>query len=589
MNNINNYTIFNTIKSQVPLLDVVNYYTTLKQAGIYWKGYCPFHQEKTPSFTVSPHINIFYCFGCHESGDVISFIAKIENSSQLEAAYQLAHKYNIAIETNREHSLQTNTEKYQIICSLFTQWCLYHFNKSKEASEYLLKRGFQKELLERFEVGYMPGEFHIIKTFIAYCQKKSILLSDLIEAGIIIQTKNSYYSPFQERIIFPIKDHLNRYCGFGGRIFKADDERVKYYNSKEHEFFNKSNILFGLNHARSAIQEKNSVFLVEGYTDCIAMAQLGYTNTVATLGTACTQSHLKILTRYTHELIIIYDNDQAGIKGISKIASMCWNSSIEPKVVQLQEGKDPATFLEKSDLLSANLANPEDIFIFAINQVTDNYKTLSLQERVHHVDAIIKIIETIDDPLKQNILFQHASEKLAIPFDILLQKFEEQKKMPHSLDQNNSSKKSLEIIKTDTNKAFYLEKKLFCTIANNPKLIKIKQINMLLSYMPQTVSEPIERLQHWIIKHNEEIFNFQAFFEAQPEDLKKNISMLLCSEEGVEMAEFEILLKEIQKKWWKEIVFQLKRRIEEATRMNNKALVRKLIEEFTNLQKNMVP
>lgn len=578
------YSIFNTIKSQISLVDVVNYYTTLKQAGVYWKGKCPFHQEKTGSFTVSPHINIFYCFGCHESGDVIAFIAKIENCSQLQAAHQLAEKYNITIEKTDTHTIQTNSEKYQTICRLFTQWCSYQLKQSQQAFNYIKNRGFSDAILAQFEVGYMPGGLGFMKQFLAYFQKQSLLATDLVDAGIIIQTKQSFYSPFEERIIFPIKTHTNLYCGFGGRIFKHNDERAKYYNSKEHEFFNKGATLFGLNYARSAIQEKGSVFLVEGYTDCIAMVQLGYCNTVATLGTACTTNHLKMIARYAHEMIVMYDNDHAGIKGISKIAQMCWQASIEPKVAQLPAGNDPASTLSNPNIIKQIVNCTQDIFVFFIKQVTDNYASLSLHERLGNVEIIIKIIQTIDDPLKQNLLLQHASEQLSIPFDILVKKFEqsvhEKEQTPYTTLAPAKTAKPLEL-------GFALERKLFCTIANNFQLANKKSVLTLLSHLPSTLSAVILELKKWI-ENNKDDFNFQHFFESQPEEIKKQMSLIICSEQSVDEFEFEILVKELQKKWWKTIVQKFKAKIEQATRGGNATLVKQLVEEFTHLQKNMV-
>lgn len=576
--------IFNTIKSHISLVEVVNYYTTLKQAGLYWKGRCPFHQEKTGSFTVSPHINIFYCFGCHESGDVISFIAKIENCSQLQAAHQLAEKYNISIEKSDTHSIQTNSEKYQTICKLFAQWCSYHLKESKIAFDYIKSRHFSDASIAQFEIGYMPGGFSAQKSFLAYFQKHSFLATDLTEAGIIIQAKQTFYSPFEERIIFPIKNHTNQYCGFGGRIFKPNDQRAKYYNSKEHEFFNKGATLFGLNLARTAIQEKGSVFLVEGYTDCIAMVQLGYTNTVATLGTACTSTHLKMIARYAHEMIIIYDNDQAGIKGVAKITQMCWEASIEPKVAQLSHDKDPASTLSNPAILEKAINEAEDIFVFFIKQITHNYVSLSLQERLVHVEAIIKMIHTIDDPLKQNLLLQHACQQLSIPFDILIKKFEDSSNK--NQEQPVEGKTTIRPVQKQEG-SFLLEKKLFCSIIQNFQIAKKYPILTLLSHLPSTLSTVILELKRWIEKH-EGNFNFQHFFENQSEEMKQHISLIICSEHAVDEFEFEILVRELQKKWWKTIVQNFKIKIEHATRAGNKTQVKQLIEEFTHLQKNMV-
>jgi len=308
--------LFGYIKGKIAILDVIGTYTTLKKAGLYWKGTCPFHHEKTASFTVSPHREIFYCFGCHAGGDAITFIAKAENCSPMEAIKLLVDRYGLTLPdnlvTDTDSSSLQDKKRYYELCQQVAHWCASNLAKSPVALSYLLERGMDKTTIEKFNIGYFPGGLLSIKNLIASMQKQNILATDLIEAHIITPGKSVLYSPFEERILFPIKDHLGRFCGFGGRIFKPQDDRAKYYNSRENDYFNKGSLLFGLDVAKASIQQEGSVFLVEGYTDCIAMAKHGFINTVATLGTACTIEHLKILSRYAHTLLIVYDADRAG-------------------------------------------------------------------------------------------------------------------------------------------------------------------------------------------------------------------------------------------------------------------------------------
>ena len=170
-------------------------------------------------------------------------------------------------------------------------------------------------------------------------------------AGILSESKNALYSPFEDRIMFPITDNLGRFCGFGGRTFMPQDERPKYYNSKENNFFTKGSLIFGLNVAKRDIQHKEIVFVVEGYMDCIAMAQHGYTNTVATLGTACTLEHLKQLSRYASYVYVLYDGDAAGQSAILRLTELCWNVNMDLKVIRLPRQEDPASFLAKGKAL----------------------------------------------------------------------------------------------------------------------------------------------------------------------------------------------------------------------------------------------
>lgn len=382
--------IFLTVKANVSIVDLIGQYTTLKRAGLYWKGRCPFHQEKTASFTVSPHIQIFHCFGCQESGDVISFFAKIEHCSQLEAAKELAQRHGIDIGQDKTELYAKESKNYYDICSFFMHWCTAHLEKHHQVSSYLHNRGFTSSILQQFNVGVMPGGLHTIRQLMDNAREHSIMPDDLVEAGILMQGKTVFYSPYEERIIFPISDHNGRICGFGGRTYKKDDERAKYYNSRDSDFFSKGNILFGLSNAKKTIQQTGSVFLVEGYTDCIAMAQHGFLATVATLGTACTANHLKLLGRYAPEIVIIYDGDNAGNQAINRIAQLCWQANIEPFVVTLPAGHDPASLLAENKDISPYIQAKEDIFLFFIRSQSAQFVTLSLEKKCKQSKALLK-------------------------------------------------------------------------------------------------------------------------------------------------------------------------------------------------------
>src|SRR5579871_5907950 len=340
--------IFSFIKERVAILDVVNEYVTLKRAGGYHKGTCPFHHEKTASFTVSPDKHIFYCFGCHLSGDVISFIARIENCSQKDAAQLLAEKYSLELPHNFSfEATEKETEHknhYFLICKAVATWCHQQLLKNNVAQAYFQRREFTPEMFAYFDIGYFPSGNVAINDLLYAMKRQSILAQDLLDAAILAEGRTTFYSPFEDRLIFPIKDTLGRYCGFGGRTFKEHDTRPKYYNSRENDYFIKGSLLFNLDKAKKSIQESGKIFLVEGYTDCMAMTQHGIPNTVATLGTACTLEHLKQLARYAEHIFIVYDSDHAGKSAILRLAELSWQVNLEVKVITLPDGEDPASF-----------------------------------------------------------------------------------------------------------------------------------------------------------------------------------------------------------------------------------------------------
>ena len=415
--------IFELIKQRVSILDVVRDYTALKKAGGYWKGRCPFHHEKTASFTVSPDRNIFYCFGCHVSGDVIAFIARTENlSGQKEAAQLLAERFGIDLPNeDKLHgpSLQEK-ERYFILYNIIAEWAHTQLKTHPAPLQYLENRGFTLEIINHYMVGLFPSGTIAFNSLFAEVKKHNFLAQDLVDMHIIAQNKTSYYSPFEERICFPIKDAIGHICGFGGRIYKPNDTRPKYYNTKESDFFIKGSLLFGFDQAKKTIQEKQAAFLVEGYaTDCLAMVQSGFINTIATLGTACTLTHLKLLSRHADFLYVLYDADNAGTQAVLRMTQLCWQVSMELRVITLPQGTDPALFLMQKGDLCEYIAKSQDIFLFYVNTVGASFIHASLAKKIELLKILLEAIASIEDLLKQDLVLYQASQSLAIPLTVL--------------------------------------------------------------------------------------------------------------------------------------------------------------------------
>ena len=258
--------LFAYIKQHVPIMDEVGRYVQLKQAGTYYKGPCPFHRETDASFTVSPEKQIFYCFGCHVSGDVISFVAKAENLSPIEAVQHLieAHQLTIpdSVAQQAAHATKQADEKanYFSLCRVVAQWAHEQLMRSQHARDYVASRNISQETIEHFGVGYIPGGAKALTQLVKVCTDHNILAKDLIAAGVLFESRTALRSPFEERIVFPITDALGRHCGFGGRVFVANDERAKYYNSKESAFFVKGSLLFGYALAKKKFKSTSRYF-----------------------------------------------------------------------------------------------------------------------------------------------------------------------------------------------------------------------------------------------------------------------------------------------------------------------------------------
>ena len=313
--------------------------------------------------------------------------------------------------------------------------------------------------------------------------KQNVLVDDLLENHILARGKNILFSPFEERIIFPITDHLGRYCGFGGRIFKPNDSRPKYYNSHENDHFAKGHLLFGLDKAKKEIQKSGSAFLVEGYTDCIAMAEHGFANTVATLGTACTVDHLNALSRYAQQIYVLYDGDNAGQQAILRIGQLCWQASIDLKVICLPPAEDPASFLGKNLALEPLIQNAKDIFAFFIETIGTDFARKPLSEKLELTRRILEMIQKLDDPLKQDILLKNACTQLTIPFDSLKKELAAPYYCSHRIKNSHQSHVSgPRAVKPDHPAITTLENKIFFSIMNNIQLIN-KENEEFLTYL----------------------------------------------------------------------------------------------------------
>lgn len=584
--------LFNFIKTRIPILDVVGEYSTLKKAGLYWKGQCPFHSEKTASFTVSPHKEIFYCFGCHAGGDVITFMAKKENCSPLEAAKLLADRFQIDIpaniDTKTSESSAEHRKRYGQVCKLFAQWCQAQLMQAPQLLQYLQQRNFTKDIIDYYMLGYFPGGAVAVKNLLQYVGKHQILPHDLIEANILVEGRSMLYSPFEERLIFPIKDHLGRFCGFGGRIYKSNDERPKYYNSKENSYFAKGSLLFGLDVAKKYIQEEEHAYLVEGYTDCMAMVQHGYKNTVATLGTACTLEHLKQLSRYAQHLYVVYDGDNAGHQAMLRLTEMCWQVNLELKVVCLPAKEDPASYLAKNHNIQSIVANAKDIFMFFIDTMGIEFSTKPLAEKIHIIRKLLETIFHIDDPLKRDILLQKASKTLEVPISAMQNELTrlEQRTTPHQ-NQGAQEQQKTEEAQATLDKGLRLEKKVFYAIMSNMQLLTRSNEKYVLEYLPCPLRDILKKLQH--SKGENPTIEFSLFFDGLEAEERLYVSRLLLEhEENIEPSAFDNLLLQLQKKHWKVIVHDIKTKIAEAKKAGDHERVEQMLRDFLDLKQKML-
>jgi DNA primase len=603
--------IFSLVKSKISILDVALEYVKLKQIGGYWKGSCPLHNETDASFTVSPDKQIFYCFGCHAGGDVIAFVEKIENLSPIQAVNHLVDKYNIELPEDIKTDFTkswTKKEQFFNICNEVAILCYDNLQKNSMAKSYIEQRGFGSEEQKRFMIGYFPcsqgfnqSGSRSLNIFIKELSKKNILVQDLIETGIIFQNglskHDSIYSPFEDRIIFPIKDVLGRCCGFGGRVFRQNDERAKYYNSKESDLFLKGKLLFGLDLAKREMQTQNKAFLVEGYTDCVAMVKHGYKNTVATLGTACTVEHLKILSRYINTLFVLYDGDNAGQNAILRLTKLCWDVSLELQIIKLPSNQDPASFLNSGGSIDTLIETSCDIFTFFVGSLGQKFWGKTLLEKMELCDKIIKVVSKIDDNFKRDILLQKAAHVMQTPFESLQlmvrkQKNKNEVKEKKQLDKNDEKK----LVNNKYKDILPLESKIVSIVVSG--IVNNKNLNIeddLLPYFSEFTRSILEKVKKFDNKGDKsgEVFDklLHCFDDVDDRDwiIKNSFDVCNYDEDGASsICELlEKLVFRFRKNKWRNIVQDMKQKIFEAKMTNDKDKLQQLLHSFSSLKQEM--
>ncbi len=329
------------IKEKVNIVDVVGQVVQLKRTGINYKGLCPFHQEKTPSFVVSDQRQNFHCFGCGEGGDVIEFVKKYYNLDFTEAVEKLASQYNIPVEWGKgDHG--EREELYKIN----REAAAYFYRQLRKGPNpgltYAAGRGLTKETLHTFGIGYAPDEWTGLYDTL---KAKGITEDKMMKLGLISQSGKRYYDKFRNRLIFPIQNTAGKIIGFGGRIL--GDGQPKYLNSQETPVFQKKNNLYGLYQSKAEAVKEDKIVLVEGYMDAVSLYQGGIHNVAASLGTALTENQVRLLKRYTKNAYLCYDSDEAGIRAALRGMDIFQAEGMDVRVLHVTEGKDPDDFIKQ--------------------------------------------------------------------------------------------------------------------------------------------------------------------------------------------------------------------------------------------------
>jgi DNA primase len=408
------------IKEQADIVQIIGECVTLKRSGVRYLGLCPFHGEKTPSFSVHGGQQFYHCFGCGESGDVFNFMMKYYHLDFPGALKELAKRYHIEVpERRRSKEEERRAEKSEMLfavndkCAAIYEAYLREAPGGRIARDYLRKRGVGEDLQVKFRLGYAPATEAAGWNFLGG-QLRGTELQTAIEAGLLAErAKGGCYDRFRDRILFPISDISGRICGFGGRI--VGEGQPKYLNSPESQVFNKGRLLLGLHQQKECIRRQNHAVLVEGNFDLISLVAHGCNHVVAPLGTALTREQLRLLKRFAEKVTLLFDGDTAGIKAAVRAVPLFLAEQLAGRVAFLPVGHDPDTFVREKGLAELNTILEQALSLpeFALAQMIEQHG-LTLDGKSMILEELRPLVAAAASPLQRSLFLAHFSEKLGI-------------------------------------------------------------------------------------------------------------------------------------------------------------------------------
>ena len=404
-----------------PIEEVVGQYVSLKRSGSNLFGLCPFHGEKTASFSVSPDKGIYYCFGCHKGGGAVNFMMEVEGLSYPDAVRSLAKRVGMQVPEDEQY--QSRYHQQERLWALHKEAARFFHSQlyapvGKAALEYAFGRGMSKGILTTFGVGYAPDSWD---SLVKAMRAKGYTDEELKESGLVsVSQKNgNIFDRFRDRLMFPIIDVRGNVIGFGGRIIKKDSDAAKYLNSPETLIFNKRKNLFGLNLAKKSKQ--GSLILVEGNIDVVSLHQYGFDNAIASLGTSLTEEQAALMTRYTDQVILIYDGDKAGQNATQRAIPILEKAGLQVKVLQIRDAKDPDEFLKKfgADRFKLLLEGSANRVEYQLGAIRSKFDLREDDQRVKYIAEVAEFLSTLGSPVQREVYGHRAAEDAKISYDAM--------------------------------------------------------------------------------------------------------------------------------------------------------------------------
>ncbi|MBR0446095.1 MAG: DNA primase [Oscillospiraceae bacterium] len=429
-----------------PIEDVVGQHVHLKRSGANMFGLCPFHGEKTASFSVAPDKGIYYCFGCHKGGGAINFVMELEGLSYPDAVRSLAKRSGMEVPEDEQY--QSRYRQQERLWALHKEAARFFHSQlyapiGKSALEYALGRGMSKSTLTKFGIGYAPDSWDML---VKAMEIKGYTRQELIDSGLVTVSKKNgnIFDRFRDRLMFPIIDTRGNVIGFGGRIMNNNDPNAaKYLNSPETLIFNKRKNLFGLNYAKKS--QLGYLILVEGYMDAIALHQYGFDCAVASLGTSLTEEHAVLISRYVEQVVLIYDGDEAGQRATRRAIPILEKAGIRVKVLQMRDAKDPDEYLKKfgADKFRLLLEDSANRVEYQLSAIRKKYDLSVDDQKVRYVHESAELISTLGSSVQREIYGNRVAESAGISFEAM--KLEIGKAYKRRLQQEKKAQEKIDL------------------------------------------------------------------------------------------------------------------------------------------------
>ncbi len=579
------------IKARLDIVELISDYVKLKQSGMNFKGLCPFHNEKTPSFMVNKDRQMWHCFGCNIGGDMFEFIQKVEGVEFIEALEILAKCAGVVIERRNPGE---NNQRLKLFEAL-EQAAIFYNEQLKnstnlKAKQYLDNRQITSDSVVAFNIGYAPAEWDRLSN---YLRSQNFSLSDVMAAGLVIKSERGpgVYDRFRDRLIFPISDIQNRVVGFGGRILDKDAKEAKYINSPQSPVYNKSAVLYNLERAKNYIKEQGYAVLVEGYMDVVGVWQVGIKNVVATSGTALTVDQVKLLKRYTNELRLAFDADLAGRSAAERGIDLALAADMEVKVITLPQGKDPDECAKKDSVgLHQAIAEALPIVDYAFKTVLAEVDVNTREGKKIMAVKLLNAIGKLTDPVEQDYYLKKLASTLSVDEQVIRQKFSSNVKPETQTVVTASTESS----KVDRNRL--LAEQLMSLVIKWPEYL-VTCANQLPAEVFE--DEDLRSLyKHLTVYYNEtqssgsDGFKFETINEPKAQQLfdvlylKSDQDFANLNSDEVKL-DFLNLIKELKTIYLSKEMKTLAAAIRQAEKLNNQAELEDLLAKFAHLSRDL--